>query len=349
MLTRRTLISAAATTASGLGMERAADAAPATSAFGVQSFTFTAHLSSRTELRDPLTFLRFCRERGAGGVQTSLSGVDPERVRALRQELDETGAWIEGSVRLPTDEADLGRFEQEIRTGKEAGATVFRTVMLAGRRYEQFRTAEEYRAWAEGAVRSVELAARVVARGRVRLAVENHKDFRSDELVALMRRISGEWLGVTLDTGNNLALLEEPRETLEALTPFAWSVHLKDMAVEMDPAGFRIAEVPFGTGVLDLPGMVAGLRKARPGIRFNIEMSTRDPLLIPCLEERYWNTFAALPGTVVARMLRWARDHAGAAPLPRPSLLTKADLLQLEDRNARACLRFAREKLAPTG
>ena len=49
--------------------------------------------------------------------------------------------YLEGIVALPRDEADLDRFEAEIRTAKRAGATVVRTVMLSGRRYETFDSA----------------------------------------------------------------------------------------------------------------------------------------------------------------------------------------------------------------
>jgi len=46
--------------------------------------------------------------------------------------------------------------------------------------------------------------------------------------------------------------------------------------------GFLVGDAPLGDGFLDLPGMVETLRKAKPGIRFSLEVITRDPLSGNC-------------------------------------------------------------------
>ena len=102
---------------------------------------------------------------------------------------------------------------------------------------------------------------------------------------------------------------------------WAFTTHLKDMGVEEYDRGFRLAEVPLGAGVLDLPRIVRTLRAARPEIPLNLEMITRDPLDVPCLDDRYWATFPDLPGRHLARALAYVRAHPpGAAPAPgRPA------------------------------
>src|SRR5207253_5553332 len=119
---------------------------------------------------------------------------------------------------------------------------------------------------------------------------ENHKDWRAPELLDILKRLSSQWVGVCVDTGNNIALLEEPTAVVEALAPHAISSHLKDMAVQEYEEGFLLSEVPLGEGFLDLKRMVAVLQKANPTIQFNLEMITRDPLKIPCLTSKYWAT-----------------------------------------------------------
>ena len=84
--------------------------------------------------------------------------------------------YLEGIIALPRDEADRDRFEAEVRTAAWAGATIVRTVMLSGRRYETFSTADAFRRFAASSSHSLELAAPVVARHGILLAVENHKD-----------------------------------------------------------------------------------------------------------------------------------------------------------------------------
>jgi sugar phosphate isomerase/epimerase len=309
------------------------------------SYSIRARVEKAKDFSDPLRFLEFCHDRGAGGVQLPLGIRDGAYVKKLRSRAEKLGTYLEGSVRPPRDKADAERFEAEVRTAKEAGAAVLRTVMQGGRRYETFKKAEEYRAFKDRAAKSLQLAEPIVARHKVKLAVENHKDYRTDELAELMRRLRSESVGVCIDTGNNLALLEDPLETVKTLAPWALTCHLKDMAVEECADGFLLAEVPLGEGLLDLKRTVALLRQARPEIRFGLEMITRDPLRVPCLTEAYWATLGDVPGRDLARMLALVRRHAKKARLERVSALDEQAQLSREDANVRRSLAYARENL----
>src|SRR5262249_17991642 len=160
------------------------------------------------------------------------------------------------------------------------------------------------------------------------------------ELVAILKRVGNDHVGVCLDTGNSIALLEDPMEVVEALAPWAFTTHFKDMGLAEYRDGFLLAEVPFGGGLLDLGRIVWCLRKVRPTIRFNVEMITRDPLQIPCLREPYWATFPDLPARHLARSLRLVKDHATKVPLPRISTLPPEARLRIEEENVRSCLAF---------
>jgi sugar phosphate isomerase/epimerase len=311
----------------------------------LESYVIRTRIERASGFADPLKFLAFCHERGAAGVQLPIGVRDTEYQKKLRSRLDEYGMYLEGSVRMVKDKADAERFEVELCCAKECGATVVRTVMLGGRRYETFKKVQEYQAFKEHAWRSLQLAEPIVARHKMRLAVENHKDYRTDELVDVMRRLSSEHVGVCVDTGNNIALLEEPLETVRALAPFAFSCHLKDMAVEEREDGFLLAEVPLGDGFLDLPSIAKALRAAHPELRFNLEMLTRDPLVIPCLNDGYWATFGDVPGRDLARTLAMVRKHARKEHLPKVSALTQADQLAVEEQNVRRSFHYAKEKL----
>jgi hypothetical protein len=128
------------------------------------------------DLFEPLTFLKHCREAGAGGMQASLGFLEAARVTALRNFADDHKLFIDGIVNPPQDEAELSRFEAEIRTVAEVGVQAVRTVVMPGRRYEQFTSLAELREAEAKAVKMLELAAPIVTKHRVRLAVENHKD-----------------------------------------------------------------------------------------------------------------------------------------------------------------------------
>jgi 3-oxoisoapionate decarboxylase len=300
---------------------------------------------SQDRFSEPARFLDYARSLGARGVQVSLGALDDAAADFLRERASAASMYLEGIVSLPRDQADLGRFEAEIRASKRAGAEVVRTVMLSGRRYETFTTAPAFRRFAETSAHALSLAAPIVARHDIRLAVENHKDFRADELLALLKRVGNDHVGVCLDTGNSIALLEDPMEVVETLASRAFTTHLKDMGVEEYPQGFVLAEVPLGMGILDLPRVVRIVRAARADIRLNLEMITRDPLKVPCLTEGYWVTFADLSGRHLAHTLSLVRSHPLSEHLPRISTLARDEQLRAENDNVRRCLAFARDQL----
>src|SRR5262245_57801895 len=163
-----------------------------------------------TGLADPLAFLEQCRRIGAGGMQFALGDLEEGRAAKLREKVEASGMYLEGIVRLPQARPDVERFVNEVEAAMKAGARVLRTVLLSGRRYETFESAAGFRKWRDGAVASVALAEPVVARRNVRLAVENHKDLRVGELLDVLKRLDGPHVGVCVDTGNSIALLEDP-------------------------------------------------------------------------------------------------------------------------------------------
>lgn len=293
----------------------------------------------------PARFVEYARSVGARGVQVGLGVIDDAAADALRDRVRAASMYLEGIVSLPRDDADLQRFEAELRTARRTGAQVVRTVMLSGRRYETFATVAAFRRFADHSSHALKLAAPVAARHDIRLAVENHKDFRADELIRLLKQVGNDHVGVCLDTGNSIALLEDPMEVVEALAPWAFTTHFKDMGLEEYRQGFLLAEVPLGAGILNLPRAIRALRGTRPEIRFNLEMITRDPLKVPCLSDAYWETFPELPGKHLARTISLVRDHVPTHPLPRISHMPREEQLRAEDENVRRCLAFAREQL----
>ena len=318
---------------------------------GVCTYSYNIHWKAardghpKARFKDTLEFLEYCHQLGAGGVQIGVGSRDADFAKKLRAKADAYGMYFEGQASLPQQSSDVDRFEAELFAAKEAGAAVVRTAMLGGRRYETFDSAEAFRQFAEKSWESLTLAEPVLKKHRVRLAIENHKDRRLPELLDLLKRISSEYVGVCVDVGNNIALLEEPTSVVEALAPFAFSTHLKDMAVQEYEEGFLLSEVPLGEGFLDLKKMVMVLQRANPAIQFSLEMITRDPLKIPCLTKKYWATLEAVPGAQLAGALAMVRGHAAKKPLPRTSGLDLDRQLELEDENVKASFAGARRDL----
>jgi 3-oxoisoapionate decarboxylase len=354
-LTRRELLAACAAAVPVLGALAADEKPPAATGkqtgMGLVLYSYGIRTSAARDEKppfsDPLVFLEHARQAGAAGIQVAVGARDKEYTGKLRARLEATGTYLEGIVRLPQDRGDVERFTAEVQSAKDAGAGVLRTAALSGRRYETFDAAEDFEKFAKRAYESLGLAEPVVARHQVRLAVENHKDWRVGELLDLLKRLGSEHVGVCVDTGNSIALLEDPLEVVETYAPLAFSTHIKDMGVAEYDEGFLLAEVPLGTGFLDLKKMIGVLRAKQPGVRLNLEMITRDPLKVPCLTKKYWATLDSVRGRQLAEALARVRKHAPKEPLPRVSHLPQDKQLAAEEENVRRCLGYAREQLGP--
>ena len=307
---------------------------------GIGMHSYGLHWKAK-RFHDALTFLEYAHELGAAGVQVSIGNRDGGYTRSLRQRCENWEMYLESQATLPSDDSQKERFAAEVRSAHAAGATVMRTAMLSGRRYETFNTAQEFETFAAKSWKALTLAEPIAKQHGIRLAVENHKDWLISELLELVRKISSEYVGICVDTGNSIALLEDALAVVDAYSPFVASTHLKDMGVALFENGFLLSEVPLGAGFLDLPRIMKTIEQANPKIRWNLEMITRDPLEIPCLQDKYWATLKTMPARQLAEAVGTVRTHQ--TDLPRVSHLSEAGKLKAEDDNVRQSLAvFAR-------
>lgn len=295
--------------------------------------------------QNALDLINHCHQIGAGGVQVGVNNWSIDFAREVRTARENLGLYLEGSIALPKGTSDLGRFEKEVLAAKEAGATVLRTVCLSGRRYENFQTALDWEIFKSNSLNYIQLAEPIARKYQMKLAVENHKDWLAAELASIIQSLSSEWVGVTLDFGNNLALLEESEEVIQTLARFAFSTHIKDMGVKQTERGFLLSEVPLGTGIVDLKSGIELCKKHNPDITFSLEMITREPLLIPCLEDEYWTTFGDKNEAELQKIINLVNRNEFEGKMPSIQDLDVAQRLKQEEENNLACLRYSKEKL----
>jgi len=72
-------------------------------------------------------------------------------------------------------------------------------------------------------------AAGIASKHNIRLAVENHIDYNSDEILWLIQEVGSEYFGINLDTANFLRVLDDPVEATRKLAPHVYATHVKDI------------------------------------------------------------------------------------------------------------------------
>jgi 3-oxoisoapionate decarboxylase len=311
---------------------------------GQHSYGESWRPGSGAKFNNALSFLEYAHSLDAAGVQVAIKPDEHSEAEKIRNCAEQHALFFEGNLSLPKTDTDIPLFEANLKAAATAGATVARTACLSGRRYETFKSAAEFRDFKNLSLKYLHAAEPILKKQKIKLAFENHKDWLVSEHVEILRSFNSEWIGATVDIGNNIALLENAYEVVDALAPFALSTHIKDMAVQEYENGFLLSEVILGSGYLDVPRMIATLRKANPKIRLNLEMITRDPLRIPCLTGNYFATFANPLASQLAAALANAKQKA-RKDLPNTTGLTPSQRIAFEDQNVRACLQWANKNL----
>ncbi len=314
--------------------------------------TASYHLRSRydreagkTPITETVTFAQYCADLGAGGIQAALTEPDRGYAKKVRQILEPRGMYFEASGKLPQDETEIGDFRDMLRAAQEAGATVVRTTLFSGRRYEVYRSYDAYKDAANQAWKSILLAEPQLRKRRMKIAIENHKNLRIPDMLDLMKRIQSEYVGICVDFGNNYALMEDPLDIVEELAKYALASHIKDHRLKEYPQGFLLEDAPLGEGVMDLKRMIAILRQAQPNLHFTLETMTRDALEIPYLTDAYWTALPDLPGRDLAHTIVTVRDNQSQEDFPKISALGREEQIELEDQNIRKGLAYGRDVL----
>jgi sugar phosphate isomerase/epimerase len=207
-------------------------------------------------------FLDRAKELGVAGV--SLESVylpaDDDFVRRLRERLDELGlerVWAWGHPRglcSGTNAEAAADLVKHLGIAKSLDAKVMRIV--GGSRQTRPASWEVHRRQLTAMLRPL---IDVAEKHGIVLAMENHIDLLADEMAELMSKINSPWLGVCLDTGNNLRMFEDPLAVAAKLAPWTRATHIKDLFVlRGNPREFSFwPSVPLGRGLVDI-GKVLG-------------------------------------------------------------------------------------------
>lgn len=97
-------------------------------------------------------------------------------------------------------------------------------------------------------------AVKVAEKSSVRLAVENHIDFNSDEMLSLITAVDSPFLGINFDTGNFVRLLDDPIKGMEKLAKHVYATHIKDLKPQKGVAAdewYFFSCTPVGDGIVD--------------------------------------------------------------------------------------------------
>jgi sugar phosphate isomerase/epimerase len=162
------------------------------------------------------------------------------------------------AVEVGTRGIDAENLRRHLRLAQQFGSPFVRVVIDQG---EDEPTADE-------AIQRLRPMVAEYAAARIKLALENHDRFRSEQLAAMVEVLGREHVGICLDTVNSFGSLEGPDVVIPTLAPYTVNLHIKDFQIRRadHKMGFVIEGTPAGQGRLNVPQTLAQLPHCQSAI-----------------------------------------------------------------------------------
>jgi len=208
----------------------------------------------------PLSFEKFMlslQGLGIDGVSLEscfIPSFDASYLAGIKAHLDSLGmdrvyAWGHpDGLEAGQNESAYNEMIKHMAHAQAIGANVMR-VVGSSLRYRS----EPHGPQLEKLTRMFSDAAALAVKAGLKLALENHIDYNSNEILQLLKDVNSPNLGVNFDSGNFLRVLDDPVEAMRKLAPHVLATHIKDLrpvkGVPADAWHF-FSCVPTGDGLI---------------------------------------------------------------------------------------------------
>jgi sugar phosphate isomerase/epimerase len=268
-------------------------------AVGLQAFGTPRANSEGSGLRG---FIRIAREVGAQCYEFDgrwFASMDDRELAAMGEELPAVprlcSYWLQHTPGETLDEA--------IRATRAIGASTIRmhlTPVLEGARARQGST---WQHMVDHARATLGREARKARDAGLEIAIENHQDFGSGELLGIAED-AGPNVGIALDTGNPFAVAEDPVVFARRVAPRLRHVHLKDYVSQFTSEGFRLIRCAIGDGCVPLEEIAAAISESQPGtMTASIEVGALDARHVRVFAPDWWEGYPARPAEELRSVL----------------------------------------------
>jgi sugar phosphate isomerase/epimerase len=229
-----------------------------------------------------------------------LRALSDDAIRALRDRLialDMTPVVSSGLM--------MGPFESALRSARLLDAKIIRyglTTILCGDRHTLGDKWDDLFVRVRAALK--DYGPRAFDEGRT-LAIENHQNFGSEELVAFCEATRG--VGICFDTGNTVPVAEAPLDFTRRIVPYVRHVHLKDYRVQFTDEGYRLVRCAIGDGAVPIPAMLDMLAEHHAKLTAVLEPGALEARHVRLLRPEWWNGYGPKTAAELAACFAAAR------------------------------------------
>jgi len=186
-----------------------------------------------------------------------LETLDPAYLQEVKAAAQERGLYLEYNFSMDLGGRGIGiqhDLDEAIATADNLGADIVKVSMdlvrprpLAASRFHP-RVKDQMESFAS----QLKASAPAAAAAGIKIAVENHCDSFSEEILWLLDRVGHPAVGACIDTVNALMVIEDPMQAIVNLAPRAFTNHFRDDRIEMQRYGFKLTGAAVGEGDIDM-------------------------------------------------------------------------------------------------
>jgi len=205
-----------------------------------------------------------------------LENLEPSFVKEVGAAAKEKNLYLEYNMSMDLGNIDTGiqhDLKEGLKTALDLGADVIKVGMDIAR--PRPRTGRKFdprvMPYFEETIKRFKAAAPMAEEFGIYIAVENHCDSFSKEILWILKEVDHPFVGACVDTVNAWHMGENPMEAIENLTPVAFTNHFRDNRFEFRRDGFQVTGVATGDGDIDMKKAYELIKTNSPTNRINIE------------------------------------------------------------------------------
>ena len=313
--------------------------------------------SIRSSGYSPFEYLDYSAKLGANLVHFSeirfIGNLEPDNLRKVRAHAEKLGIALELGMRsiCPTSkafDASQGTAEQQIErmlvSAKLVGSPIVRCFLGTSNDRVGALPIEGH---IENTIKVLRNVRSKVVDSGLKIAIENHAgDMQGRELKSLVEGAGKDFVGVCLDSGNPLWVLEDPHVTLETLAPYVLTSHVRDTAVWRVPEGAAVQWVRMGDGNIGIDSYVKRYVELCPGKAITLEIIVTGPRKYAYFDPKFWEGYQNIKAAEFARFVALVDK---GEPRPASPPVPKEQMPQREREDLEASLRWVQNFVAKLG
>ncbi|SDP45160.1 sugar phosphate isomerase/epimerase family protein [Desulforhopalus singaporensis] len=226
-----------------------------------------------------------CASLGLEGLHVddaAFESLDPAYLNRVRQRAKELDFYLEYNFSMNADyDPTLNHTIKEgLDIAGHLGADLVKISVdvVRPRPYARSKFHPEVMAQLKDFVEKVKNALAYAEKKNIRVAVENHADAFSEEIIWVLDEINHPLVGACVDTANGYHVTEDPTQAVKNLAPRAFTNHFRDNRISYMPWGVKAQGAAVGDGDFDMVGAYELIKTCPHMDRINIELDMEGDL-----------------------------------------------------------------------